>query len=173
MVRIIAEAAVWETARAHLGAGAEQAGFFVADWLPQKRRFKVRGWRPADGAAVTERGELHVSLPDETRLAVIQWATAEDACLIEAHSHGRWSPAAFSRYDLRNLGEWVPHLWWRLRGRPYAAIVTSTVDLDALAWIDNPHSAEQVNGVMADTFFPATKATRSRERRKTDGRQPL
>jgi hypothetical protein len=54
----------------------------------------------------------------------------------------------------------VSHLWWRLRGRPYAAIVTSTPDLDALAWIDNPGKAEQVAGVIADALFPATKATR-------------
>ena len=173
MIQITTEAAVWDTTLQHLGTGAEVAGFFIADWLPSERHFRVRGWRPVDGATAIGPGELHMSLPDETRLAVIQWATAEDACLIEAHSHGRWSPAAFSRYDLRNLGEWVPHLWWRLRGRPYAAIVTSTVDLDALAWIDDPHKSEQVSGVGAGTFFPATKATRSLKRRKADGRKPL
>jgi hypothetical protein len=173
MIQITTEAEVWETALKHLRTGAERAGFFVADWLPLERHFRVRGWRPVDGAAPIGHGELHLSLPDETRSAVIQWATAESACLIEAHSHGRWSPATFSPYDLRNLDEWVPHLRWRLRGRPYAAIVTSTVDFDALAWIDNPRKAEQVHGVAAGAFFPATKATRSLERRRNDGRKPL
>ncbi len=51
-------------------------------------------------------------------------------------------------------------MWWWLRGRPYAAIVTSTLDLDALARIENPDKAEQVDGVVADALFPATKATR-------------
>jgi hypothetical protein len=173
MIQITTGAAVWETALEHLGAGAERAGFFIADWLPLERHFMVRGWRPVDGALASEPGELHLSLPDETRSAVIQWATAESACLIEAHSHSQWSPAAFSLYDLRNLDEWVPHLRWRLRGRPYAAIVTSVVDFDALAWIDNPRKAEQVHGVVADSFFPATKATCSLQRRRNDGREPL
>lgn len=173
MVQIIADAEVWDAAREHLDTRAERVGFFLADWLPLERRFRVRGWRPIDDAAASGPGELHVSLPDETRSAVIQWAWAEDACLIEAHSHGRWSPAAFSLYDLRNLDQWVSHLWWRLRGRPYAAIVTSTVDLDALAWIDNPGKAEQIDGIVAAAFFPATKATRSFERKSNYGREPL
>jgi hypothetical protein len=173
MIQITTEAEVWETALKHLRTGAERAGFFVADWLPLERHFRVRGWRAADGTAAGGPRDLHVSLPDETRSAVIQWATAENACLIEAHSHGRWSPAAFSPYDLRNLDDWVPHLWWRLRGRPYAAIVTSSHDFDALAWIGNPGKAEQVDGIVAGAFFPATKATRSLQRRRNDGQEAL
>ena len=83
-------------------------------------------------------GHLHVSLPDETLAAIIQWACAEDACLIEAHSHGRWGPAAFSDYDLRNLESGFPTCGGACGRRPYAAIVTSARDLDALAWIDGP-----------------------------------
>jgi hypothetical protein len=173
MVQITADAEVWEAAREHLDTHAERVGFFLADWLPLERRFRVRGWQPIVEEANSGPEEMHVSLRDDARAAVIQWAWGEDACLIEAHSHGLWSPAAFSKYDLRNLDQWVAHLWWRLRGRPYAAIVTSTLDLDALAWIDGPGKAEQVDGVVADAFFPATKATRSLERKSNYGREPL
>ncbi len=159
MVQINVDAGLWNAAREHLDTRAERVGFFLADWSPLARCFRVRDWRPIDEEAASGPDELHVSLSDEIRSAVIQWAWAEDACLIEAHSHGRWSPAAFSPFDLRNLEEWVPHLWWRLRGRPYAAIVTSTRDLDALAWIDGPGKAEQVDGIAADAFFTATRAT--------------
>jgi hypothetical protein len=172
-VRIIVDAELWETARNHLDTRAERVGFFLADWSPPERSFYVRGWRPIDDNAAWGWDELHVSLPDEERSAVIQWAWIEGACLIEAHSHGRWSPAAFSLFDLRNLDEWVPHLWWRLRGRPYAAIVTSTRDFDALAWTDRPDRAEQVDGVAAGVFFRATRATRSFEPRSDDGRKSL
>lgn len=161
MIQITAEAALWKAARLHLDARAENVGFFLADWSASAGQFRIRDWRAVDGGPADPDGRLHVSLPDETRSAIIQWACAEDACLIEAHSHGRWRPAAFSDYDLRNLREWVPHLRWRLQRRPYAAIVTSDRDLDALAWIDDPSAFEQVDGIATGTYFPATRATLS------------
>ena len=173
MIDIMVEAGLWEAARKHLDLRAEQVGFFLADWSPADRQFRIHAWRPIDDGPADSPRQLHVSLLDETRSAIIQWASAEDACLIEAHSHGRWSPAAFSQYDLQNLGEWVPHLWWRLRHRPYAAIVTSVRDLDALAWIDGPGEIEQVDGVSADVYLPSTRATRVFSRRGEDGRVPL
>lgn len=173
MTQINIEAGLWETARQHLNARAEHVGFFLADWSPVERQFTIRAWRPIDNGAADAQGQLHVSLPDETRSAIIQWAWTQDACLIEAHSHGRWSPAAFSSYDLQNLEDWVPHLWWRLRRRPYAAIVTSTRDFDALAWIEDPAEIEQVDGIAADAYFPSTMATRSSDQGGEDGRESL
>lgn len=173
MIQITAEAALWDAARMHLDARAENVAFFLADWSPPDRQLAIRAWRAVDAGPTDPESLLHVSLPDETLAMVIQWASAEGACLIEAHSHGRWSPAAFSGYDLRNLDEWVPHLRWRLQKRPYAAIVTSHRDLDALAWIDDPKAAEQVAGITAGAYFPATRATRSFCRKDEDGREPL
>ncbi|MCH7584534.1 MAG: hypothetical protein IH941_05175 [Acidobacteria bacterium] len=169
MVRIGVDAGLWKAAREHLDGCAERVGFFLADWSPVESSFAVRSWWPIDDTAAADRDQLHVSLSDETRSAVIQWAWVEDACLIEAHSHGSWAPAAFSHFDLGNLDEWVSHLWWRLGGRPYAAIVTSTLDFDGLAWIDGPGNAEQVEGIAAGTFSRATGATRSFEGRSGDG----
>lgn len=173
MIQITADAALWKAARTHLDTRAENVAFFLADWSPPDRRFTIRTWRAIDADPVSPDGHLHVSLPDETLAAVIRWACAEDKCLIEAHSHGRWSPAAFSGYDLRNLEEWVPHLRWRLQRRPYAAIVTSHRDLDALAWIDDLGAAEQVDGIAADAYFQATGATRTFYQRDGDGRESL
>ncbi len=174
MIQITAETTLWEAARTHLDARAENVAFFLADWSRPEGQCTIRAWRAVDDAGpAAADGHLHVSLPDETLAMIIQWACAEDACLIEAHSHGRWSPAAFSGYDLRNLEEWVPHLRWRLQRRPYAAIVTSHRDLDALAWIDDPRAAEQVDGITAGAYFPATRATRSFCWRDEDGREPL
>ncbi|MBV9451080.1 MAG: hypothetical protein JO345_34855 [Streptosporangiaceae bacterium] len=171
MIQITVEPGLWRTARQHLDQSAEQVGFFLASWSSADRQFRIRSWQPVLDGAADAHGQRHVSLPDETRSAIIKWAWAEQACLIEAHSHGRRGPAAFSRYDLQNLEEWVPHLWWRLRGRPYAAIVTSARDLDALAWIDGPGEIEPVGGITADVFFPATGATRLLSLRGDDGRR--
>ena len=159
MVKIAIEAELWQAARSHLDASAERVGFFLADWLPVDRCFAVHAWRPINDGAVGFSDDVHVELPDDARQEVIKWASVAGGCLIEAHSHGRWSPAAFSPYDLRGLDDWVQHLWWRLPDRPYAAIVTSHIDFDALAWIAGPAVAEQVDGVIADGYLAATKAT--------------
>jgi hypothetical protein len=39
-------------------------------------------------------------------------------------------------YDFEGFTEFVPHVRWRLRGRPYAAIVVADTTFDALAWIE-------------------------------------
>jgi hypothetical protein len=90
---------------------------------------------------------VHVSLRDETRAAITKWAWDAGRSLVEAHSHGDAGSAEFSASDLCGFAEWVPHLWWRLRGRPYAAIVTAGETFDALAWIVAPQQPEQVRAV--------------------------
>ena len=159
MVTITMDVGLWQAARSHLDTSAERVGFFLADWSPLDRCFAVRHWRPILDGTAGFPDKIHVELSDDTQEAIIRWAWAEAGCLIEAHSHGNWSPAAFSQFDLRGLAEWVPHLWWRMRGRPYAAVVTSKIDFDALAWINGPAVAEQVDGVATDTYLAATKAT--------------
>lgn len=86
------------------------------------------------------------SLDDAIRSEVIKWAWETDACLIEAHSHGRWFlPVQFSGFDFDQFEDWVPHVRWRLGGRPYAALVTAGDDVDGLAWFgDAPEGIEAV-----------------------------
>jgi hypothetical protein len=38
----------------------------------------------------------------------------------------------------------VPHLWWRLKARPYAAIVVGGEAFDGFAWIDSADEPEQI-----------------------------
>jgi hypothetical protein len=78
--------------------------------------------------------DFHVRLSDQGRQAVIAWAHDREAALIEAHAHrDRW-PAEFSPSDMSGLGDWVPHVRWRLRRRPYAALVFADSSYDGLAW---------------------------------------
>jgi hypothetical protein len=128
----------------HLGARAEQVGFFLANWLPEERRFVLRDWWAVPPEGLEHQSDFHVSLTDDIRAEAIKWAWDSGACLVEAHSHGKWRPAKFSPSDLWGFKEWVPHLWWRLRGRPYAALVTAGDTFDAVAWIDGPNVVEQV-----------------------------
>ena len=80
-------------------------------------------------------GEYGMELADAVRPRVLSWATRPDVALVEVHSHGRSShKTTFSPTDLEGLDEVVPQMLWRLRGRPYVAVVLGADDADALAW---------------------------------------
>ena len=76
-----------------------------------------------------------MELADAVRPRILSWATRPDVALVEVHSHGQLShKTTFSPTDLDGLDEVVPQMLWRLRGRPYAAIVLGADDIDALSW---------------------------------------
>jgi len=86
----------------------------------------------------------HVQLTDEAEGRIIKTAWDKGCALVELHSHpfvalrteeSALQPiACFSPYDARGLAEFVPHVQWRLKGQPYAAVVFSPRDFDALVW---------------------------------------
>lgn len=147
----------------HLAIRAEQVGFCLAQWDPQTRTFEIREWRAVSGEGLSSQSEVHLALADQTRAEIIRWAWTSGLSLIEAHSHGALGYAAFSGSDLWGFDEWVPHLWWRLRARPYAAIVTADDEIDALAWIEGPRVAEQVDRLrVGDANRPTSRRTLDR-----------
>jgi hypothetical protein len=80
----------------------------------------------------------HFELTDKTRAYVIKRAHDSDGCLIEGHSHDDPDPPALSASDLFGFREFVPHVWWRLHGRPYTALVVSQGGLDGFVWRRGP-----------------------------------
>ena len=96
------------------------------------------------------RSAYHVALADDVRPEFIKRAWDTDTCVIEAHSHVVDSASAFSPTDLAGLRELVPHIWWRLQGRPYAALVLTPVAFDGLAWVVGPETPEGVAGLDVD-----------------------
>jgi hypothetical protein len=82
--------------------------------------------------------EYHITLSDETLARLIKKAWDHDHCIVEFHSHPK-SPGgvSFSPSDLDGLADVVPYIGWRLRGRPYAAVVVGLKEIDALAWVDD------------------------------------
>ena len=141
---LIATAELYQQARAHLDAHPERIGFFLADWSAQHRQFNLEAWRSIPDEEVEFGDSLTVALTDEAQANVIAWASSGGKSLVEAHSHGGPMPAGFSVNDMLGFREWIPHLWWRLQGRPYAAVVTGVGTFDALAWVRGPHSPDQV-----------------------------
>ena len=85
----------------------------------------------------------HISLTDEAQAMIIKTAWDKKLSIVEFHSHvdPRHYPR-FSPSDLLGFEEFVPHVWWRLGGRPYAAVVVAELGIDSLAWTENPRIPE-------------------------------
>jgi len=157
---IVAPAALYRAARAHLRGHIEQVGFFLADFDAERNVFVLREWRPMAPESFEYQSAYHVTLRDEMRPEIIKWAWDAAACLIEVHSHGDGGIAWFSPSDLYGFDEWVPHVRWRLRGRPYAAIVTAGDSFDALAWLGDGKDPVQVTTLEVDgVTYTATART--------------
>ena len=75
-----------------------------------------------------------IQLSESAIARTIQRAHRLGACLAEFHSHRLPGPAAFSLTDRSGLYDTVPHMRWRLAGRPYIAVVVAPGSFDALIW---------------------------------------
>lgn len=138
----------WMGLRRHMAGEIEQAAFLL-----------LRG---AQGALIAsdlrclqsseiDCGPEHLLLPDEVRQEMIAWAWREQAGLLEAHFHPYGDPAAFSPFDVRGLGEWVPHVRWRLAGAPYLALVFAPASFDALIFAAGSEHAAPLSEVIVGT----------------------
>lgn len=98
---------------------------------------------PEDLAVQTPR---HVALTDEAQGRLIKEAWDKGAALIEVHSHtDPRFPAEFSFSDRAGFETFVPHVWWRLKGRPYLALVVTSLSFDAIVWRTGPQNAEALD----------------------------
>jgi hypothetical protein len=138
-VRIIS--AQFAALRRHLHE-PEQVAFAFASFA--RGRFDIVEVQAMGGRDIASRSDRHVELREDVRPALIRSASDRGLSLIEAHSHGPRGHAAFSPSDMRGFHDWVPHLWWRLGGMPYAALVMAGEAWDGLAWISSPTEAQPV-----------------------------
>jgi hypothetical protein len=112
-----------------------------------KSIFQPAEWQPIHPEGFVYRSEIGLELTDETRASVIKRAHDLGASLIEFHSHsGPW-PAQFSPSDWYGFTEFVPHVWWRLKGRPYLSVVMTRTGFDALAWTVDPTAPQRLDGI--------------------------
>ena len=112
--------------------------------------FHFKSWYSVKPHEYEYRGRAHVELKDEMRQKIIKKAFDTDASIIELHSHICSRGACFSPTDLQGFEEFVPHVWWRLNKKPYAAIVFSKSDFDAVVWLDNPQQYHQLSAIVVD-----------------------
>ena len=102
---------------------------------------------PAQGFA--DQSPFYLALSDEVRGEVLGRAARLGGCLVEVHSHAL-GPAGFSPTDLDGFEEWVPHVRWRLAGRPYVALVFAGESFDALAWAGDGGGPAPLAGLAVD-----------------------
>lgn len=129
----------------------EQVAFvFARDGGGTPRVFRYLEWLPVPPDGFALQSEFHLELADEVRASIIKRAHALGASLVEFHFHaGPW-PAAFSGSDFMGFEEFVPHVWWRLKGKPYLAIVVARSGFDALVWLEAPDRPDRLAGIVVD-----------------------
>ncbi len=132
----------WASLQRHLLKGRrEQVAFALSEFAESEgsERFVVKEIGFADDADFDVQSEFHITLTDDALARLIKRAWDLRLSVVELHSHPMWhGHASFSPSDLAGLEDHVPYMFWRLRGRPYAAIVVSQGAVDALAWIKGP-----------------------------------
>ncbi len=127
----------------YLASQSEEIAFLFALMDDSGQRLMVK-----EVKLLTEKDYAHhnwngLGLADHVRPEIIKHAHANNYVVIEAHAHNGfgWS-AQFSLTDMDGLAELVPHMLWRLKGRPYVALVFTENDFDALVWhiVDKPET---------------------------------
>ena len=115
-------------------------------------------WCPVPPEGFVENSWYHLELTDAFRASVIKRAHDLGASIVEFHSHLGPKPARFSPFDRRGLREFVPHVRWRLRKRPYFAVVVTHTNFDGLAWMMDPEQPQHLDGiVVGERVFEPTK----------------
>lgn len=153
-IHLYLPAGLYEELRAHLlppGNTPEQAAFLFTKTSQDQAltRFDLAAVEKLTESDFDEQGPGYLELSDETRKRLIKRAHHLGTSLIEMHSHPMPWPAQFSEYDRQGLSETVPHMFWRLAKRPYAAIVVAPSGFDALVWLSNPRKPSALDALVA------------------------
>lgn len=150
---------LWRHLLPRRGHKLEEAAFLFAhaEQTSGDVTFRFVEWYPVGAEEFTFHSGYHIELSDAVRANVIKRAHDLKASLIEVHSHISPGFARFSGSDLSGFEEFVPHIWWRLKGRPYMALVVTQSGFDGLAWLEGPASPEYVSGIFVEgAFFKAS-----------------
>jgi len=140
----------------------EEAAFLYVQYKIEDKitSFHYLDWLPVPTSGFATQSPYYLELTDQMRATVIKRAHELDASIVELHSHKGDHPAEFSTSDLLGFKEFVPHVWWRLKGRPYIAVVVSQTSFDALVWIKNPKTPKRLDEIVTEnSVFKPTNLT--------------
>src|ERR1700747_1814788 len=152
VMRILTNTNCWNTVCRHLlpkAVRTEHAAFLLGAYEAEMRTIRVLSHELLLSEDFVAQEIDYLELKDSVRARLIKRAHDNQACLIEMHSHPGDAAAAFSLSDFSGLQETVPHMLWRLKGQPYAAIVVANSSFDALAWYPDASRPVKLDGVAA------------------------
>ena len=113
----------------------------------------VSGCRPPEA---TNQLPYHFELT-MTRATIIKRAHDLGASVTGSIHTGPW-PAQFSPSDWSGFEEIVPHMWWRLKARPYAAVVVARGSFDGFVWLHDANTPARLGSIAAGSQrFQATR----------------
>lgn len=154
----------YQSLKKHLFLGTdEQVAFLFCRWFENSSELvliceNIYKIRPKDFEV---QSNYHIHLSDKVRQTIIKKAWDNNQCIIETHSHrGIGYKAQFSYSDISGFNEFVPHVRWRLKYRPYIALVFTEKDFDALVWYgetNEPFPLEQIK--LGGNFIMPTNIT--------------
>ncbi|MGH7412196.1 MAG: hypothetical protein ACREJ6_14215 [Candidatus Methylomirabilis sp.] len=126
-----------------------------------------------DPEGFAHQSEGYLELKDETRARVIKRAHDLGVSIAEFHSHRYPGRAAFSLSDRVGLAEFVPHALWRLRGRPYIAVVVARTSFDGLVWVSDARTPRPLDGIIVGDRILRPTGLTLRRWRLADEQPPL
>ncbi len=147
---------VYQATRRHLlptDSRLEQGGFMFARYAANgdgDAVFTYIDWIPLGPGDYAEQHRDYLELTDAARGRIIKRAHDLGTCLVELHSHPGPYPAAFSLSDMHGFQDFVPHVRWRLQGKPYGAVVVAPSGFDALAWVEPANAPGQLHAIETD-----------------------
>lgn len=128
----------------------EQGGFLFCKFDETSQVFESLEWLPLKGSDYAEQASDYLELADETRAKIIKKAHDMDASLVELHCHPGPSKATFSIADWVGFNEFVPHILWRLKNRPYAALVFAYESVDGFAWLNRDAKPVTISSIKTE-----------------------
>jgi hypothetical protein len=99
------------------------------------------------------RSEFHFELKDSIRAMMIKKAHNLNCCIVETHSHIGQRSAEFSYSDWDGFYDFIPHIQWRLKGKPYISLVFTTRNFDALVWFKDRKSPTALSGIQVGSVL--------------------
>jgi hypothetical protein len=125
----------------------EEAAFCFARPMQAQESFEIVDFREIRPEEFEHQSDYHLELSDRVRAEIIKQAHDLDASIVEFHSHTFGGPPEFSASDIQGFGETVPHCLWRLKGRPYLAVVVSKGGFDGLVWVTKDEGPIQLGRI--------------------------
>ncbi len=96
----------------------------------------------------------YLETKDEIISKIIKKAFLKNFSLCEIHSHPfSFSNTTFSEFDLSELAEFVPYIFWRLEKKPYIALVFGRSDFDAKVWLKDGNTSVRLNSIIVNKKF--------------------